>query len=175
MTETHTLSIRAHDARGRKTKTKTKNEKHNDMNKLLTIITAAIAAVLGYKEAIDKLTADANALRDYIAELEAQINKLKADLAADQVDDAELEANAAKAVAECKAAQARADELNAQLASAAAAAAELAGLINANPDTPVIDADFRILASSGEAMPPPAEEVRTAEPASPTEDKTQEA
>ena len=118
------------------------------MNRLLVIITSAIATILGYKKTIAALTAENASLRESLDLNASTIEDLRNQVAFESDDTQKEEAlqelvTASRAVAD--EAKAKATELQAMLDEADQAASELAKVINEHPETPVIDDGFAVV------------------------------
>lgn len=134
------------------------------MKSIITRAIAFIQKLLGtHNNTLEALTA-ANAT---IAEQSAIITQLRADVAANQANDAALEKAAADAKAALDVALARTAVLQTEIDDTNAAGLELAAVINAHEETPVVDSSFAITAESGVsdtvATPPPAAAAASAE------------
>lgn len=115
------------------------------MQKLVSIITSAIAFIFGLKETNAKLKAELDASNATIAAQAKTIEDLQDQVENDKVDDAALESAAADARSAATAAEERATALKAEIDAADAEAEKLAAAITANPETPNVDANFKVI------------------------------
>ena len=115
------------------------------MNKLVQIITDAIAFIFSQKEANKQLREELKAANDKLEAQAVTIETLQQQVADDNIDDAALEEAATTARADADAAKARLEELEASLVEADEKSAELAAAINENPETPNVDPEFNVV------------------------------
>lgn len=112
------------------------------MQKLLTIINAAIAYLSGLKAINDQLREELEKTNVKNSEQATYIEELRAKVAQDSVNDQELADAATAARAAADEAKARLDALQADIDTANVAGEQLATLINDHPETPNVDTEF---------------------------------